>query len=154
MMSEASNLLWRGFVVWPVVGLSWFPPSMLATIPFFGALHTVTILSTWAAWALLDNLASVHLTFTTQVCFFPFFSCTMLTFKASAATRIQRRNRELPFDHHPISRFEDAERIKTWHCPKVGCGQTQFSFRFHDIWYSNIHGMTMDGQFIRGPTHL
>jgi hypothetical protein len=78
----------------------------------------------------------------------------MFETRTSAATRIRRRNRELPFDHRPISRFEDAERIKTWRCPKVGCGQTQFSFRFREVWYSNTHGMTMDGQFIRGPTHL
>jgi len=80
--------------------------------------------------------------------------CIMLTFKLLAATRIRRRQHEQPFDHRPISRFEDAERIKTWPCPKEGCGEIQFSVCFRDVWYSNVHGMTMDGHSISGPTHL
>jgi hypothetical protein len=73
----------------------------------------------------------------------------------SAATRIRRQKRHSPqFDHCPISRFEDAERMKTWLCPQDGCGQVQFSMLFHGDWYSNVDGMTIDDHSISGPTHL
>ena len=79
----------------------------------------------------------------------------MLTFENPAATRIRRQKRHNPqFDYRPISRFEDAQRMRTWPCPQEGCGQVQFSVLFHGDWYSNVHGMTIDGHSISGPTHL
>ena len=86
----------------------------------------------------------------------PSYAITVrLTFKTSAATRIRRQKRHNPqFDHCPISRFEDAERMRTWPCPQEGCGQVQFSVLSHGDWYSNVHGMTIDGHSISGPTHL
>ena len=78
-----------------------------------------------------------------------------LTLEISAATRIRRQKRHnIQFDYRPISRFEDAEKMKTWPCPQEGCGQVQFSVLSNGNWYSNTHGMTMDSHLISGPTHL
>jgi len=44
--------------------------------------------------------------------------------------------------------------MRTWPCPQEGCGQVQFSVLSHGDWYSNVHGMTIDGHSISGPTHL
>ena len=44
--------------------------------------------------------------------------------------------------------------MRTWFCPQDGCGQVQFSVLSHGDWYSNVHGMTIDGHSISGPTHL
>jgi len=160
MRFETSDLLHRGSGVWRVVDQSWHQHLTSATTPFFGASHTAIIPSIWTAWPHLDNpipmteSPSVLFMFIIQVRSFSSPPCIALTNETLAATRIRRRHRELPFDHRPISRFEDAERIKTWPCPADGCGQTQFSFHFNDVWYSNVHGMTMDGHFIRGPTCL
>lgn len=136
------------------------PPT---TSLFFGGLHTAATLSTWTVWPLLDalmllmGLPSIRITCITQVVtsFSYVITLLMLTFKFPAATRIRRQRRHNPqFDHRPISRFEDAKRMRTWPCPQEGCGQVQFSVFSHGDWYSNVHGMTMDGHSISGPTHL
>jgi hypothetical protein len=98
----------------------------------------------------------IHITSITQVFISPKYVITvwLLTFKTSAATRIRRQRRHNPqFDYRPISRFEDAEKMRTWLCPQEGCGQVQFSVLSHGDWYSNVHGMTIDSHSISGPTH-
>ena len=43
--------------------------------------------------------------------------------------------------------------MRTWFYPQDGW-QVQFSVLFHGDWYSNVHGMTIDGHSISGPTLL
>ena len=137
-----------------------FPIPLL--IPDTGSLRTAAILSTWIVWPRLDALMpltgspSVRIMFITQVIHISYLRCHGDADNIiSAATRIRRQKRNNPeFNHRPISRFEDDERMKTWLCPQDGCGQVQFSVLYHGDWYSNVHGMTIDGHSISGPTHL